>query len=368
MEITRRNLLAGTAYLATGPANARAAENAAGPSQGELAESLGVLAGNRGKLVGSAFDVSVLSNPRYARLIKHHARILTTDNALKFSALRGSGPIADFSDADRVVAFAANAKLPVRGHCLVWNEWAPKWLFKETMARRIYWMDRHIDETAGRYAGRLHSWDVVNEPIWPEHNNPGALRGGPWYAAMGASYITRAFKRAAQADPTTKLVLNEAGTEWVSPRRDLFRKSIVDVIRKVRDGGGKVDAVGMECHWRPGLKFESAVLEDWIARLGEMKLEVYFTEIDVRTEKMPGSVPLVDQTVARFYGQLARVAVRRPEVKAFSTWQLADSENYMWGEDPAALRKPRPLPFDENYNPKTAYAALANAFRESPRA
>ena len=158
--------------------------------------SLGALAAERGVLFGTAIDTDTLADPARAALYRHHARILTTDIALKFGTLRPQEGPADFAAADALVDFAFRAGIPLRGHCLIWNDWQPEWVHKLSAQRCTCWLDRHIDEVVGRYAGRLHSWDVVNEPFWPDHGKPGAFRDGPWYAAMGQSYVLRALKRA----------------------------------------------------------------------------------------------------------------------------------------------------------------------------
>lgn len=327
--------------------------------------SLGALAARRHLAFGSAFDVEAIAIPDYGRLISYHSRILTTDNSLKFGSVRSAGPRADFADADRLIAFAGAARLPVRGHNLAWNEYAPDWLRAESGPRRAYWLDRHVDEICSRYAGRIQSWDVVNEPFWPDHGNPGGFRGGPWYDAMGAGYIERAFKRAAAADPNAKLALNEAGPEWAGPRGDFYRKAVLDTVRRLHDRGARVDIVGLECHWHAQVRFTPSVLEDYVGRLAEEGVDVYLTELDADDKRLSLNVERRDQQVAEVYHSIVATALRCPSVKAVITWQLADSQSWLsdtsvntWG----IWRRPRPLPFDDKFRAKAAYAALAKTF------
>ena len=77
-------------------------------------------------------------------------------------------------------AAAKSGKL-VRGHTLIWNDNAPEWL-KRLSAREVERVfDRHIEVVVARYAGKLHSWDVVNEPFWPMDGEQGGWRAGPWF-------------------------------------------------------------------------------------------------------------------------------------------------------------------------------------------
>jgi endo-1,4-beta-xylanase len=328
--------------------------------------SLGAIAAARNLLFGTAFDIEVLENPMLRGLYRHHARVLTTDGSMKFWSVRPEENETRFRPADRLVDFADAENIPIRGHTLVWNEWNPPWVSKLSASRCAYWMDRHIDEMVGRYAGRMQSWDVVNEPFWPDHGKPGGFRDGPWFAAMGKSYIRRAFLRAGQADKAVKLSLNEAGAEWDLKDSPIHKAGVLRLIDEIRDAGARIDIVGLECHWMSFIKHDPAKLAEFLGRLAEKKVEIYITELDVDDSKMPDDIAVRDQQVADRYAELLRVALREPAVKAVITWELADPASWYrdiykapWGSD----RKPRPLPFDANGAPKRAYEAVAAALR-----
>ena len=55
----------------------------------------------------------------------------------------------------------------MRGHTLIWNENMPDWVQAMSGAevRRLF--GEHADMVAGHCAGKLQSWDIVNEPFWP---------------------------------------------------------------------------------------------------------------------------------------------------------------------------------------------------------
>ena len=211
----------------------------------ELLPSLGALAAEGGIIFGSAFDVNALCNPGYARLLRHHARILTTDNSMKFGMIRGDGPEPDYVQADALVEFASQAKIVLRGHALAWNENLPDWIKAESNASRAYWLQRHIEETCGRYAGRIQSWDVVNEPFWPGHGIEGDYRGGVWFEALGKDYIVKSMKWAAAADPQAKLAINEAGAEWLGDEAERKRRGLLRTVAELKDAGVRIDIVGL---------------------------------------------------------------------------------------------------------------------------
>jgi endo-1,4-beta-xylanase len=359
-HMTRRSALR---LLAAGAA-AGLLEARAAPDDIATVPSLATMAAKRGLFCGTAFDVEILADTRLTELYLHQAGIFTTDHSLKFWSVRPQENETDFADADRLVDFANAAHVPIRGHNLIWNEWNPPWISQLSNDRRIYWLERHIDEVVGRYAGRIQSWDVVNEPFWPGHGKPGCFRDGPWYAAMGKDYIRRAFLRAGRADPNAKLVLNEAGAEWAwayGPT-DANRAGVLALIDELRDAGARLDIVGLECHWLAAVRYDPGLLADFLGQLGDKKIYVYITELDVDDTPFPDDIAARDAMVARRYSDLLSVALRAPAVKAIITWELADPESWLFtGYKPApgSTRRPRPLPFDANLRPKPAYDAIA---------
>jgi endo-1,4-beta-xylanase len=350
--------------MMAGLAVAAPASLSAAPDDITAHPSLGAIAARRGLVFGTAFDLETLANPRQGDLYRHHARILTSDNSMKFGSLRPQEGPANFADADRLVGFAAAAGLPLRGHNLIWNDWVPPWVAQLSSARCAYWLDRHIDEVVGRYAGRLHSWDVVNEPFWPGHGKPGGYRDGPWLAAMGPDYVARAFKRARAADPTVKLVLNEAGPEWETvwgPSKP-YRVGLLRLIDDLQSQGIRLDAVGLQGHWFPEFTFDAGRFGAYLRELGRRGIDIYLSELDINDRNFTGDIASRDGQVAERYRQFLTPVLAEPAVKAIITWQLSDNASWIVG-DPKMWRSPnrapRPLPFDADQRPKAAYHTLA---------
>lgn len=365
LDCSRRHaltLVAGAITAASLPAVA----NEAALDAIKNVRSLGEIAAQRGLLFGTAIDADTLGHPVQSALYLHHARILTADNLMKFASLRPQEGPADFWLADQLVAYASQNKIPLRGHNLIWNDWVPDWIGKLSSDRITYWLDRHIDEVVGRYAGLLHSWDVINEPFFPMNRNPGGYRSGPWFSAMGKDYVLRALKRARAADPTGKIVINEAGPEWENPWGPAkpYRDGLLNLVREVQDAGIKLDAVGLECHWFPEFRFDPNQFADYLHKLAATGVSIYLTELDVNDAALKGSQAERDAQVAERFAGLITAALKEPKVEAILTWQLADPASWLmsvpklWGPNG---RRPRPLPFDAEYAPKAAYHAIAKA-------
>src|SRR5690606_21722679 len=82
-------------------------------------------------------------------------------------------------------------------------------------------LETHIREVAGRYAGQIAAWDVVNEVI--DESQPDGLRRSRWYEIAGLDYIRTAFRVAREAAPDAKLFINDYNTHEPAKREALFR-------------------------------------------------------------------------------------------------------------------------------------------------
>ncbi len=182
--------------------DARSAASAS-PADTSGSQSLRAHAAAHGLLAGCAVVPARLSaEPNYTAAVASQANILVAENAMKWAALRPGPGQFNFDDADALAGFAAAHGQKLRGHNLCWHEALPEW-FAATATRQNAreLLTGHIRTVAGRYAGRIHSWDVVNEAIDAKGDRPDGLRKSPWLELIGSDYIELAFKTARAADP-----------------------------------------------------------------------------------------------------------------------------------------------------------------------
>jgi endo-1,4-beta-xylanase len=226
----------------------------------------------------------------------------------------------------------------------------------------------HIRTVVGRYRGRVHSWDVVNEAILPADNQPDGLRKSFWYGAVGPDYIELAFRTARQADPHAKLAYNDYGVEYDSDENATRRQLIIALLRKLQASKVPLDAVGIQSHIKAGSP--SAIghgLREYIATIHEMGLEVYLTEMDVNEDDLSfNDVSQRDRAVADTYRQFLTVALADPAVKLMLTWGVSDRRTWL-NDGPTHHRKQpdrpqRSLPFDPEYRPTPAFFAIRDCF------
>ena len=352
--ISRRALLAATA-AATLPHFVLGATTSA---------NLGDAAAACGLLYGASIGQEAFDDLSYAELYRRQTRILTTDVAMKFDWLRPAPDRFEFGYGDAIVRFAADNSKLLRGHTLIWNDRAPDWL-KRLPGREIERVfDAHIDRVVERYAGRVYVWDVVNEPFWPMDGKPGGWRDGPWFAAMGPSYVERAFRRVAAIDKTARLALNEAQCDNDHEWGRSIRPLLAGLVDRLLDAGAPVDTIGLQSHLKPQWPADYAAFADYVAGLGKRGLSVSITEFDIDDFALPDDFVARDRAVAAVGAKFLKAALAVPAVDMVVTWQLSD--RYSWYRE-LSRRRPRPLPFDAELRIKPLGEAMAAAFAVAPQ-
>lgn len=303
----------------------------------------------------------------YTRTVADQADILVAENAMKWSSLRPTASTYNFAPADRLFAFAAAYRQQVRGHNLCWHEQLPAWFSSvATKDNAATLLTQHIQTVAGRYTGRVHSWDVVNEAVYLQDGRPDGLRNSPWLQLIGPSYIELAFTAATKADPHAKLTYNDYDIELDTPEQTAKRGQVLLLVRRLIARGVPLHAIGIQSHLqatgpKPGAGVISMIRE--AARLG---LEVYITEMDVNTHQLDGGADAQDAAVAEVYKSYLGLVLAEPNVKAVLTWGITDAHTWLnqirqpWTMRPDGSRQ-RPLPFDEQYRPAPAFFAIRNA-------
>lgn len=365
MILHRRQVLAGLAGAALLPAPLALAKTL----------DLAGIARVNHRSFGSAFDREIFEDVAYAALIASQCWIGSIENSLKFDWLRPHGPEAEWDAADRLVAFAHEHRLFTRGTALIWNDWPPDWLKSLSSDECAAMMDRHIEETINRYGDLVDSWDVVNEPFFPPHGADGGYRTGPWFAAMGPDYITRAYKRAAAANPRTQLVLNEAFCEQFDELGNSIRPLLLNEVRRIQDAGVKLHAVGFEAHLKPHLPSDDAAFAAYLEEIAALGVDIMITELDVDDSHMPDDVAVRDDMVAARVRSFLNAVLQVKSVNGVICWHLSDKYSWYQGDWYADMvaeaggdraRPVRSHLFDKDLKPKPAAFAVADAL-SAPR-
>jgi endo-1,4-beta-xylanase len=369
----RRFLTAGLAALGSGALSAAGAD-------GRASETvvLRQLAAEKGLIYGTTISAKQIETDRpFVGLVLRQVGLVVAENEMKWQVMnRGTPGDDDWGPADTIANFARDHDLVLRGHNLLWYHRTPSWYFdlpsNQEQERAVV---KHIEELAGRYRGRIHSWDVVNEPIEPKDGRPDGLRTKVFLETLGPGYLDLAYRTARQADPSARLVVNEYDIELDAPEQEARRVALLHLLEKMKRSGTPVDAVGVQAHLTAvgGPPFSAPVLRRFLADIASLGLTIQITELDVTDEHAPADTAVRDRLVADTYRRFLDAALDEPAVKMVVTWGLSDRHSWIvrretyegkWRTDDEASR---PLPFDADLQPKPACEAMAQAFTHAPK-
>lgn len=299
-------------------------------------------------------DGPFADEPAYREALRRHCRQIVGEGGLKWQDIRPSRERFVFDGPERLLAFAAENGMEMRGHTLAWYGAMPDWtraIASPAEAERE--LAGHIETVVGRYRGRIRSWDVVNEPIPDDPASRSDIRPSIWSRRLGESYIPLALRTAARVDPQLELVMNEYDVEFVGPRFRRKRDAFLRLIRDLKLRNVPLTAIGLQGHLRGELAIDKEGLSAFVAELRSLGLEVLVTELDVIDDKLPGPPSLRDAIVAaKAYDFLDAIfAAARP--KAILTWGITDRHTWVpiWFKRRDGLPN-RPLPLDADYRPK----------------
>ncbi len=344
--------------------------------------------------VGAAIGTQQIMDEHAAalKLVARQFNTITPENLLKWAEVHPQPDQYNFEPADRFVKWGEEHDMFIVGHTLVWHNQTPEWVFegldgnpldRETALAR---MKEHIDAVVGRYRGRIHAWDVVNEAI----DDDGRLRTGPvgvpgrrgepWHAAIGDDYIEKAFEFAHAADPDAELYYNDFN-EWHPAKI----AAISDLVRTLQDKGVRIDGIGLQGHW--GMDYPSLEeIDHMLTEYGKLGLKLMITELDIMMLPMPGRQtgaeldqqnaegdamnPYRDglpeeaqQALAERYADIFRIFVRHADkLDRVTFWGVHDGQS--WRNDfPVRGRTDYPLLFDRQLEAKPAFEAVIQTAR-----
>jgi endo-1,4-beta-xylanase len=319
-------------------------------------------------------------------LVLRHYNSVTVENAMKAQPLNPQPGVWNWGQADAFVEFGEANKMFIVGHTLVWHNQTPAWFFQNagtgkpnTPAEQIERMRQHIEAVAGRYKGRVHAWDVVNEVI----DNDGSYRPTTWVNAVGNGdeMVKAAFRFAAQYAPDTELYYNDFNA-WRPTKRD----GIVRMVKMLQSEGIRIDGIGMQGHW--GLNYpKTEYIEQAIDAYAALGVKVMITELDIdvlpltREGQVIGQVmsdpqfqleefeayldpyrngvpPEVERQITERWAEVFRIFWgRRDKIDRVTLWGIHDGTNWK-NNYPVPGRMNYPLLFDRARQPKPAFDAV----------
>ncbi|MBM6582146.1 endo-1,4-beta-xylanase [Microvirga sp. BT689] len=320
-------------------------------------------AAQKGLLFGTALCTSDLQLQPLADAILHNCNIITPEYEMKWDAIARDSGRSDYSASDQLMTFSSANGLALHGHALWWHEAVPSALRNASGKRFSDAALDHLRTTVTRYAGQVHSWDVVNEPLEPAHDRGDGLRATPFLGAFGPEYIETAFRQASLLDPNAVLVLNEMGLEYVSPAAERKRRQMLALLERELGRGTPIGCLGIQSHLTAlEQPHDHPELRGFLREVRGLGLSVMVTEMDVSDHLCPRDRKQRDAIIADTYRGYLDLVLDEVRVLAVSTWCLSDNRTWLNGFHPRPDGAPqRPLLFDRAIRKKPAWHAVKAA-------
>lgn len=294
-------------------------------------------------IIGSgAINPAYLDDPRFSAVLAEQFNSLSPENEGKWAFLNPTQGHYDWTKIDRLVAFAEDNNMVVKGHGLISVCCNPGYVDAMTTPAELRAaMTAHFEAFMHRYDGKLDRWDVVTEAL--ETQGTVLETNSTFYRLLGPSYIDEAFRIARAADPDAKLFLNENLAEALPAKR----QALLELVTRLVSEGVPIDGVALQMHIVE-VAPEPGVLTEMVNSYKALGLEVTIAEMDVHT--------LNTTLQTEIYGAVITEALDAG-ITDISFWGFTDKHAYTW------LPGAKPLIFDEDYKPKGAFFATHAALK-----
>ena len=327
--------------------------------------------------IGAAIseDQILEKDNRSLSIVRNQYNTITPENSLKWMFLQPYPNKFEFDVADKYVEFGLNNNMHIVGHTLVWHSQLADFMNEVTDKTMMSnYVNNHINTIVKRYKGKIDTWDVVNEAL----NEDGTLRESIFLKTLGENYIIDAFKLAEKGDPNAELAYNDYNL--CSPKK---REGAIRLIKNLQKKNAKINAVGIQAHWKLNTPSIDEIEKSIIAYAG-LGIKVMFTELDISVLPNPWEVvgAGVEQNFDKFIGDskmnpypeslpdsmLHKQAKRyedifelflkhEDKISRITFWGVTDKTSWL-NDWPIKGRTNYPLLFDRNYQPKQAYHSI----------
>ena len=328
-------------------------------------------------LIGAAIneDQILKKDEKSLSIVQKEYNTITPENSLKWMFIEPNPGNFNFDVSDKYVEYGLKNNMHIVGHALVWHSQLADYMNNVKDSTTMYYhIKNHINTLAGRYKGKINTWDVVNEAL----NEDGSLRQSVFFKTIGEGYIEEAFKLAEKADPKADLVYNDYNL-----CNSEKREGAMNLVKNLQSKNIKINGVGIQAHWQ--LKTPSLEeIEKSIIAFSQLGLKVMFTELDIsvlpnpwelegaeinqnfkkfegdaKMNPYPKALPdFMEEKLAKRYEDIFRLFLKhRDKISRITFWGVTDKHSWL-NDWPIKGRTNYPLLFDRNYHSKKAYQSI----------
>jgi GH35 family endo-1,4-beta-xylanase len=302
-----------------------------------------------GTAIGNAMVNGHMSdddNRIYRRTLKENFNFAVHENALKWPHISPkSNRQRRYEDADSIVSWCTQNRIPVRGHCLFWEveKYVQSWVKKlDTNSLRSAVKQRAF-EVVDRYRGRINEYDLNNE----------MLHGDFYMSRLGIEGIRLMADAARRADPQVRLFVNDFGILTGGDGRRYIRQ-----IDSLQRAGVSIHGIGCQAHFNTYC--DAMHVQSTLDSLAETGLPIAITEFDVN-KREDETTAAFEQRKADWLRQFYRICFAHPAVESILMWGFWEGAHWipaaaLWKKDwtpTLAAKAYRKLIFDEWWSDTT---------------
>jgi endo-1,4-beta-xylanase len=245
------------------------------------------------------------------------------ENALKWPDMEPERGKVNYSTIDNILAWADQAGIPLRGHCIFWGipnrvqEWLKPMSDLELKAE----LQKRGRAIGARYRDRFNEYDLNNEMI---HANYYEQRLGPEITKQMAQWVK-------DGDPNARLFVNDYDIT-TGKRLDDYAKDI----RRLLDMGVPIAGIGVQGHLH-GDSFDASALQSALDELAKFQLPIRITEFNFpgqrskfyTGDKQARMTPEEEISKAANLREFYRVCFAHPAVTGIMMWGFWEGANWI---------------------------------------
>lgn len=313
--------------------------------------------------IGMAVKASQLtSGSAYDIILKNEFSSISAEYEMKMDQISTASGVYNWTVADKIVAYGNANTINVHGHALVWHNSVPAWLknYSGTDAEFAAEVKKYITDVVTHYAGKIKSWDVVNEAV---DDNGGNMRNTIFLQRMGPNYVKDCFqwaRNAANAAGDTSLLLfyNDYATSTNIPKQDKVF-SLMDELKASK----LIDGIGFQMH-NTYLSPTKVQLETDLNRAVTKGLKIHVSELDIQVNPSNDISTFTNErrlAQKEKYKEIVKIYNALPAANkyALTVWGMKDNES--WIPFSTELNHPGndwPLLYDSNFAIKSSHTGF----------
>ncbi|MEP7095146.1 MAG: endo-1,4-beta-xylanase [Flavobacterium sp.] len=312
--------------------------------------------------VGMAVKASQLTGGSpYDIILKNEFSSISAEYEMKMDPISTASGVYNWTAADKIVAYGNSNGINVHGHALVWHNAVPAWLkdFSGTDAEFALEVKKYITAVVTHYAGKVKSWDVVNEAV----DDNGSMRNTLFLNRMGPNYVKDCFqwaRNAANAAGDTNLLLfyNDYATST-----NMVKQNKVFIIVDDLKAGNLIDGLGFQMH-NKYLTPTKAQIETDINRAVAKGLKIHVSELDIQVNPSNDITTFTNErrlAQKEKYKEMVKIYNALPAANkyALTIWGMRDNDSWIpYSTELNHTGNDWPLLYDSNFAVKSSHTGF----------